>query len=56
MLYIGGASTLRRTLAGLLLAEHGYRTKRTDRVVLVARDEARGTYLGPQDWTKWIVT
>lgn len=36
-------STLRRTLAGLLLAEHGYRTERTDRVVLIAQDEARLT-------------
>lgn len=40
-----GSSTLRRTLAGLLLAEHGYRTERTDRVVLIAQDEARLT-----DW------
>lgn len=39
------SSTLRRTLAGLLLAEHGYRTERTDRVVLIAQDEARLT-----DW------
>jgi len=38
-----GSSTLRRTLAGLLLAEHGYRTERTDRVVLIAEDEARLT-------------
>ncbi|MFG3423684.1 GIY-YIG nuclease family protein [Micromonospora sp. NPDC047730] len=37
-----GSSTLRRTLAGLLLAE-GYRTTWTDRVVLVAEDEARLT-------------
>ena len=42
-----GGSTLRRTLAGLLLAEHGYRTKRTDRVVLIAEDEARLT-----DWMR----
>ncbi|EYT51866.1 hypothetical protein H483_0118035 [Dietzia sp. UCD-THP] len=40
-----GSSTLRRTIAGLLLAEHGYRTERTDRVVLIAEDEARLT-----DW------
>lgn len=40
-----GSSTLRRTLAGLLLAEHDYRTERTDRVVLIAQDEARLT-----DW------
>jgi len=32
---------LRRTLAGLLLAEQGYRTRWTDRVVLVNGDEAR---------------
>lgn len=29
---------LRRTIAGLLLAEHGYRTERTDRVVLTAAE------------------
>lgn len=40
-----GSSTLRRTLAGLLLTEHGYRTERTDRVVLINEDEARLT-----DW------
>lgn len=38
-----GSSTLRRTLAGLLLKEHGYRTMWTDRVVLVPDDEARLT-------------
>ncbi|MEU7873927.1 GIY-YIG nuclease family protein [Dactylosporangium sp. NPDC049140] len=37
-----GSSTLRRTLAGLLVAE-GYRTTWTDRVVLVPPDEARLT-------------
>lgn len=37
-----GSSTLRRTLAGLLVAE-GYRTMWTDRVVLVAEDETRLT-------------
>ncbi|MDI6099547.1 GIY-YIG nuclease family protein [Actinoplanes sp. NEAU-A12] len=37
-----GSSTLRRTLAGLLVAE-GYRTTWTDRVVLVPEDEARLT-------------
>jgi hypothetical protein len=37
-----GSSTLRRTLAGLLVAE-GYRTTWTDRVVLVAEDETRLT-------------
>ncbi|NKR65317.1 GIY-YIG nuclease family protein [Rhodococcus hoagii] len=40
-----GSSTLRRTIAGLLLAEQGYRTERTDRVVLIAEDETRLT-----DW------
>lgn len=38
-----GSSTLRRTLAGLLLDEEGYRTRRTSRVVLVDEDEARLT-------------
>ena len=37
-----GSSTLRRTLAGLLVSE-GYRTTRTDRVVLIAEDESRLT-------------
>ncbi|MDG4834087.1 GIY-YIG nuclease family protein [Solwaraspora sp. WMMD1047] len=37
-----GSSTLRRTLVGLLVSE-GYRTTRTDRVVLVPEDEARLT-------------
>jgi len=37
-----GSSTLRRTLAGLLVAE-GYRTAWTDRVVLVSADEKRLT-------------
>lgn len=40
-----GSSTLRRTLAGLLLDDEGYRTRWTDRVVLVDEDEARLT-----DW------
>ncbi|WP_214401081.1 GIY-YIG nuclease family protein [Pseudonocardia lacus] len=38
-----GSSTLRRTLAGLLLDIEGYRTRWTDRVVLVDEDEARLT-------------
>jgi len=38
-----GSSTLRRTVAGLLLAEQSYRTERTDRVVLIAEDEVRLT-------------
>ncbi|WP_327004770.1 GIY-YIG nuclease family protein [Dactylosporangium sp. NBC_01737] len=37
-----GSSTLRRTLAGLLVSE-SYRTTWTDRVVLVAEDETRLT-------------
>jgi len=37
-----GSSTLRRTLAGLLMSE-GYRTMWTDRVVLVPEDEQRLT-------------
>jgi len=36
-------STLRRTLAGFLLSTEDYRTRRTDRVVLVREDEARLT-------------
>jgi hypothetical protein len=40
-----GSSTLRRTLAGLLLDEYGLRTRWTDRVVLVDDDETRLT-----DW------
>lgn len=40
-----GSSTLRRTLAGLLLDEEQYRTRWTDRVVLVDDDETRLT-----DW------
>ncbi|MGV9746384.1 GIY-YIG nuclease family protein [Rhodococcus zopfii] len=38
-----GSSTLRRTVAGLLLAEQHCRTERTARVVLVAEDEVRLT-------------
>lgn len=38
-----GSSTLRRTLAGLLLDTEGYQTRRTDRVVLVDEDEIRLT-------------
>lgn len=38
-----GSSTLRRTLAGLLLHTEGYRTMWTDRVVLVPEDEDRLT-------------
>ncbi|WP_151483786.1 GIY-YIG nuclease family protein [Streptomyces albicerus] len=40
-----GRSTLRRTLAGLLLSAEGYRTVWTDRVVLAGEDERRLT-----DW------
>lgn len=40
-----GSSTLRRTLAGLLLDDERYRTRWTDRVVLVDDDENRLT-----DW------
>ncbi|MGW5434480.1 GIY-YIG nuclease family protein [Streptomyces sp. NPDC004059] len=40
-----GRSTLRRTLAGLLMPTEGYRTAWTDRVVLVSEDEQRLT-----DW------
>jgi GIY-YIG catalytic domain-containing protein len=38
-----GRSTLRRTLAGLLMPTEGYRTTWTDRVVLIPEDEARLT-------------
>ncbi|WP_322761872.1 GIY-YIG nuclease family protein [Frankia sp. Cr2] len=38
-----GSSTLRRTLAGLLLTQESYRTRWTDRVVLVPDDENRLT-------------
>lgn len=38
-----GSSTLRRTLAGLLLHQENYRTMWTDRVVLVPDDEQRLT-------------
>ncbi|MGH3788512.1 MAG: GIY-YIG nuclease family protein [Pseudonocardiaceae bacterium] len=38
-----GSSTLRRTLAGLLLKEHGLRTRWIDRVVLIDDDELRLT-------------
>ncbi|MEU1444388.1 GIY-YIG nuclease family protein [Streptomyces mirabilis] len=40
-----GRSTLRRTLAGLLIPTEGYRTTWTDRVVLIPEDEQRLT-----DW------
>lgn len=40
-----GSSTLRRTLAGFLLDDEQYRTRWTDRVVLVDDDERRLT-----DW------
>jgi hypothetical protein len=36
-----GSSTLRRTLAGLLLDDEAFRTRWTDRVVLVDEDEVR---------------
>ncbi|WP_416965319.1 GIY-YIG nuclease family protein [Streptomyces sp. Agncl-13] len=42
-----GRSTLRRTLAGLLMATEGYRTTWTDRVVLIPEDEQRLT-----DWMR----
>jgi hypothetical protein len=38
-----GSSTLPRTLAGLLFDEQGYRTRWTNRVVLVDEDEVRLT-------------
>jgi hypothetical protein len=49
-----GSSTLRRTLAGLLLDEQGYRTCWTDRVVLVDDDEARLTeWMGDNLRVSW---
>lgn len=38
-----GSSTLRRTLAGLLMDEQGFRTRWTDRVILIDHDELRLT-------------
>ncbi|GAA1221402.1 GIY-YIG nuclease family protein [Pseudonocardia alaniniphila] len=43
-----GSSTLRRTLAGLLIDDERYRTRWTDRVVLVDDDEVR--------LTEWMIT
>ncbi|MFF3056397.1 GIY-YIG nuclease family protein [Streptomyces sp. NPDC057909] len=40
-----GSSTLRRTLAGLLMPTEGYRTIWSDRVILITEDEQRLT-----DW------
>lgn len=49
-----GSSTLRRTLAGLLLDEQGYRTRWTDRVVLVEEDETRlTTWMGNNLLVSW---
>jgi hypothetical protein len=49
-----GSSTLRRTLAGLLLDEQGYRTRWTDRVVLVDEDEVRLTeWMGANLRVSW---
>jgi hypothetical protein len=43
-----GSSTLRRTLAGLLLGDEAFHTRWTDRVVLVDEDEVR--------LTSWMAT
>lgn len=49
-----GSSTLRRALAGLLLDEQNYRTRWTDRVVLVDGDEARLTeWMGTNLRVSW---
>lgn len=49
-----GSSTLRRTLAGLLLDEQGYRTRWTDRVLLVDEDETRLTeWMGAHLRVSW---
>lgn len=49
-----GSSTLRRTLAGLLLDEQSYRTRWTDRVVLIDDDEVRLTgWMGTNLRVSW---
>ncbi|WP_181780405.1 GIY-YIG nuclease family protein [Pseudonocardia pini] len=49
-----GSSTLRRTLAGLLLDEQVYQTCWTDRVVLIEQDEARLTeWMGANLRVSW---
>ncbi|MBN9792525.1 hypothetical protein DMP17_28615 [Pseudonocardia sp. TMWB2A] len=49
-----GSSTLRRTLAGLLLDEQEYRTRWSGRVVLVDDDEARLTqWMGENLRVSW---
>ncbi|MFD4268176.1 GIY-YIG nuclease family protein [Rhodococcus sp. NPDC058481] len=51
-----GSSTLRRTLAGLLLDTEGYRTRRTDRVVIVDEDEIRLTaWMHSNLWVSWCL-
>ncbi len=48
-----GSSTLRRTLAGLLLDDEAFRTRWTDRVVLVDEDEARFTWVETNLRVSW---
>ncbi|MFC7660122.1 GIY-YIG nuclease family protein [Pseudonocardia benzenivorans] len=49
-----GRSTLRRTLAGLVLDEQGYRACWTDRIVLIDPDETRLTeWLGANLRVSW---
>lgn len=49
-----GSATLRRTLAGLLLDGEDYRTRWTDRVVLIDDDERRLTeWMTENLWVSW---
>lgn len=50
-----GSSTLRRTLAGLLMETEDLRTRRTDRVVLMEEDERRLTaWMGAHLRLSWV--
>jgi hypothetical protein len=52
-----GSSTLRRTLAGLLLESEGYQTTWTGRAVLMPSDEVRLTeWMHDQLRLNWVVT
>lgn len=50
-----GSSTLRRTLAGLLLPTERYQTSWTDRVVLVPEDEKAAHRLDARQLTSYLV-
>lgn len=45
-----GSSTLRRTLAGLLMTSESYRTRWTSRVVLIDEDEVRSPHGCTNTW------